>query len=524
MLIALHKNARTTPAVRAEIAASTETAPVLAQRYGISEQTVYKWKKREAFGDRSHIAHRLQTVLSPAQEAIVVQLRRTLLLPLDDLLAVSREFLCPAVSRSGLDRCLRRHGVGNLNALKPQEPVVSSKTFKSYEPGYVHVDVKYLPQMQDESSRRYLFVAIDRATRWVFVQLKSNKTAASARAFLSALHKACPIKITRLLTDNGKEFTDRLFASREREASGNHGFDQLCRELGIEHRLARPRTPRTNGMVERFNGRIADVLRTHRFNSRDDLEQTLLRYVALYNHQLPQSALKSKTPLQAMKDWHQTHPHLFNKRPYDRPGCDSYEPGYVHVDVKYLPQMQDESSRRYLFVAIDRATRWVYVALKANKTAASAQSFLKALHKACPIKIHKLLTDNGKEFTDRLFASRERQPSGNHEFDQLCDELGIEHRLTKPRTPRTNGMVERFNGRIADVLKTHRFNSREDMEQTLLRYVALYNHQLPQSALGSKTPMQAMKQWYQESPHLFHKRPYDRPGCDIYASNMPLEC
>ena len=132
MLIALHKNARTTPAVRAEIAASTETAPVLAQRYGISEQTVYKWKKREAFGDRSHIAHRLQTVLSPAQEAIVVQLRRTLLLPLDDLLAVSREFLCPAVSRSGLDRCLRRHGVGNLNALKPQEPVVSSKTFKSY--------------------------------------------------------------------------------------------------------------------------------------------------------------------------------------------------------------------------------------------------------------------------------------------------------------------------------------------------------------------------------------------------------
>ena len=119
-----------------------------------------------------------------------------------------------------------------------------------------------------------------------------------------------------------------------------------------------------------------------------------------------------------------------------------------------------------------------------------------------------------KEFTDRLFASREREPSGNHEFDQLCQELGIEHRLTKPRTPRTNGMVERFNGRIADVLKTHRFNSREDMEQTLLRYVALCNHQLPQSALKSRTPMQAMKQWYQTHPHLFHKRPYDRPGCD----------
>jgi transposase InsO family protein len=187
------------------------------------------------------------------------------------------------------------------------------------------------------------------------------------------------------------------------------------------------------------------------------------------------------------------------------------------VDIKYLPQMPDESGRRYLFVAIDRATRWVFVQIKASKSASAAKAFLNAAHKACPIKITKLLTDNGKEFTDRLFASRQREPSGNHEFDQLCRELGIEHRLTKPRTPRTNGMVERFNGRIADVLKTHRFNSREDMEQTLLRYVALYNHQLPQSALKSKTPMQAMKEWYQTHPHLFHKRPYDRPGCDTYA-------
>ena len=324
MLIALHKNARTTPAVRAEIAASDEPASVLAQRYGITEQTVYKWKKRDVFGDRSHTAHHLQTVLTPAQETVVVHLRRTLLLPLDDLLAVAREFICPHVSRSGLDRCLRRHAAGNLNALKPQAPAVAHKAFKSYEPGYVHMDVKYLPQMQDESQRRYLFVAIDRATRWVFVQLKTNKTAASAHAFLKALHKACPLKITKLLTDNGKEFTDRLFASREREPSGSHEFDQLCRELGIEHRLTRPRTPRTNGMVERFNGRIADVLKTHRFNSREDMEQTLLRYVALYNHQLPQSALKSKTPMQAMKEWYQTHPHLFHKRPYDRPGCDSY--------------------------------------------------------------------------------------------------------------------------------------------------------------------------------------------------------
>jgi len=94
---------------------------------------------------------------------------------------------------------------------------------------------------------------------------------------------------------------------------------------------------------------------------------------------------------------------------------------------------------------------------------------------------------------------------------------GVGHRAPAdqaqdPENQRHGGAVQW--PRIADVLKTHRFNSREDMEQTLLRYVALYNHQLPQSALGSKTPMQAMKEWYQEHPDLFHKRPYDRPGCD----------
>jgi transposase InsO family protein len=324
MMIALHKNARTTPAIRAEIASSGDSAAALAQRFGITEATVYKWKKRTSVHDASHTPHRLQTTLTPTQERVVVELRRTLLLPLDDLLAVTREFICPNATRSGLDRCLRRHGVGNLGELKPAQPAPVSKTFKAYEPGYLHIDLKYLPQMQDESSRRYLFVAIDRATRWVFVQIKKNKTAASAKAFLNAVHKACPMRIQKVLTDNGKEFTDRLFASRARQPTGEHEFDQLCASLGIEHRLTKPRTPRTNGMVERFNGRIADVLRSHRFNSGEDLEQTLLRYAALYNHQFPQSALKSRTPLQAMKDWYAKRPDLFVKRPYDHPGCDSY--------------------------------------------------------------------------------------------------------------------------------------------------------------------------------------------------------
>ena len=87
---------------------------VLAERFGVTPQTIYKWRHRDSVNDRSHTPHRLQTTLTPAQEAVAVSLRQTLLLSLDDLLAVVREFLNPNVSRSGLDRCLRRHGVGNL--------------------------------------------------------------------------------------------------------------------------------------------------------------------------------------------------------------------------------------------------------------------------------------------------------------------------------------------------------------------------------------------------------------------------
>jgi hypothetical protein len=160
MMVSLHKNATTTPAIRAKIAASEEPAAVLATRYGVTLDTIYRWRGRTSFEDRSHTAHQLATTLTRAQEFVAVELRRTLLLPLDDLLAVCREFLNPAVSRSGLDRCLRRHGVSNLSALRPKTPAKPHKTFKSYEPGFLHVDVKYLPQMADETTRRYLFVAI----------------------------------------------------------------------------------------------------------------------------------------------------------------------------------------------------------------------------------------------------------------------------------------------------------------------------------------------------------------------------
>lgn len=187
----------------------------------------------------------------------------------------------------------------------------------------------------------------------------------------------------------------------------------------------------------------------------------------------------------------------------------------MHADVKYQPQMQDEDKHHYVFVVIDRATRWVFFAILHHKTTASAKAFLAAIRKAAPFRIRTILTDNGKEFTHRLFGNRSRAPTGEHEFDQLCQALGIEHRLTKPKTPQTNGMVERFNGRLSQVLRSHHFNSSEDLEKTLHRFVWLYNHHLPQKALGHEAPVQALKAWKIKAPDLFVKNVRNHPGPDM---------
>jgi len=112
----------------------------------VTLDTIYRWRGRTSFENRSHTAHQLATTLTPAQEAVAVELRRMLLLSLDDLLAVAREFLNPDVSRSGLDSCLRHHGVSNLNVLRPNIPKERHKTFKAYEPGFLHVDLKAWPE------------------------------------------------------------------------------------------------------------------------------------------------------------------------------------------------------------------------------------------------------------------------------------------------------------------------------------------------------------------------------------------
>jgi hypothetical protein len=293
----IHPQARTTPKICQEIKDSGLSSRGAAKVFNVTRATAKKWLGRDDVQDRSHRAHTRHTTLSAVQEAIVLALRKSLYLPLDDLLFITKQYINADVSRSGMAR---------LEDVIPKaegETIAPTKTFKDYEPGFVHIDIKYLPQMPDEASRRYLFVAIDRATRWVFMHIYGEMTETSSVDFLRRLTLASPIKISKILTDNGSQFTDR-FTTKDKKPGGKHAFDVACAALPAGHRLN-------------------ELLQQTRFDSRADLQTTLLNYLKLYNHHIPQRAIGSKTPALALKEWQKKRQELFVKRVYDQTGLDS---------------------------------------------------------------------------------------------------------------------------------------------------------------------------------------------------------
>src|SRR5271169_62075 len=161
MDLKLHANATTTPRTRAYIQNSAASNSALARELGVHSRTVARWKSRQEVVDRSTRPHRLATTMTEWEEALIVELRRALALPLDDIVEAMRRCINPALSRSAIHRCLQRHGWSAR--LTPQQAPAAA--FHTDAPaGFVHLDVKYLPPLHRR--RSYAYVAIDRATRF----------------------------------------------------------------------------------------------------------------------------------------------------------------------------------------------------------------------------------------------------------------------------------------------------------------------------------------------------------------------
>jgi transposase InsO family protein len=326
----LHGSATTTEAVRRAIQNSQESLRALAKRYGINQKTVAKWKKRTSAGDLpTGPKEPRSTVLSIEEEAIVVAFRRHTLLPLDDCLYALQPMI-PHLTRSSLHRCLQRHGISRLPETEGNKPV--RQKFKSYPIGYFHIDIA---EVQTAEGRLYLLVAIDRTSKFAFVELHEKATTRVAADFLRALIEAVPYKIHTVLTDNGLHFTDPRgngwspteikHMIERKEPFRAHAFEYACARNDIDHRLTKPKHPWTNGQVERMNRTIKDAtVRRFHYETHDQLKTHLADYVAAYNFARRLKTLKGLTPYEYICKLWTKEPNRFNLDPlHHMPGLNS---------------------------------------------------------------------------------------------------------------------------------------------------------------------------------------------------------
>jgi len=326
----LHGGARTTAAVCRALHHSQESLRALAKRHGLNPKTVAKWKKRTSAADlpTGPKAPR-STVLTLEEEAVIVAFRRHTLLPLDDCLYALQATI-PHLTRSSLHRCLQRHGISRLPETEGDKP--AKKRFKPYPIGSFHIDIA---EVRTEQGKLYLFVAIDRTSKFAFAELHEKATRRIAGDFLHRLIAAVPYRVHTVLTDNGTHFTtpgNKASAApliKEAIARGElfraHAFELACAQNDGDHRLTKPRHPWTNGQVERMNRTIKDAtVRRYHYESHDQLRRHLTDFVTAYNFARRLKTLKGLTPYEYIcKRW-TLEPERFTLNPlHQMPGLNT---------------------------------------------------------------------------------------------------------------------------------------------------------------------------------------------------------
>ncbi|WAT13883.1 IS481 family transposase [Xanthomonas fragariae] len=303
----LHGSATTTEAIRRAIQHSQESLRALSKRYGINQKTVAKWKKRTSVADLpTGPTQPCSTVLSVEDEAAIIAFRKHTLLPLDDCLYALQPSI-PHLTRSSLHRCLQRHGISRLPDIKGDK--AAKKRFKSYPIGYFHIDIA---EVHTAEGKLYLFVAIDRTSKFALTELHASANKMVAAQFLRNVIQAVPYTLHTVLTDNGIQFTNR----RSDRYAFVHIFTRVCEEHGIEHRLTQVKHPWTNGQVERMNRTIkeATVKRFH-YDDHAQLQQHLANFIDAYNFARRLKALKGLTPYEFIcKQW-TSEPERFKVNP-----------------------------------------------------------------------------------------------------------------------------------------------------------------------------------------------------------------
>ena len=300
----LHRNARTTPLSRAEMARrlqSGETPKAVAAAFGVDVKVVRKWKARfEAEGpaglqDRSSRPRRLRNPTPAYTVEQILVLRRQRFIGKQ----IARQ---TGVSPATVSRILRRARLSRVRDLDPPPPVVRYEREKPGE--LIHIDIKKLGRFKQPGHRvtgnkqkpsryrgsgwEYVHVCIDDASRIAFSQVLPSERKGCAIAFLKAAlayYRTLGVTVQRVMTDNGGCYRSKA-------------FQKACRKLGLKHKFTKPYTPRTNGKAERF---IQSALRewayARTYLSSDQRKDHLPHWLHRYNWHRPHGGLKSQTPI-----------------------------------------------------------------------------------------------------------------------------------------------------------------------------------------------------------------------------------
>ena len=302
----IHKNARTTPHSRANIVARVlagESVRGVADDVGVCESTVRKWLRRyradgrAGLTDRSCRPHRSPGATPRALVQWVERLRRQRWTGAQIAARLQ-------LSRATVARLLQRCGLARLSALATPLPI------RRYEWGHpgdlLHLDVKKLGRIgrvghriTGDRGRRavgvgweYIHVAVDDASRFVYVEVLGDEEAPTVTAFLwraLAWFRRHGIRVCRVMTDNARAYL-------------GHDFTALCQRQRLRHFRIRPYTPRTNGKAERF---IQTLLREWAYRrpyaTSASRSRALSGWLHYYNWHRRHSSLRDEPPVSRLR-------------------------------------------------------------------------------------------------------------------------------------------------------------------------------------------------------------------------------
>lgn len=287
-MISYHPKAKTNIHLRHLIRASSESSRVLAAKLRLNPKTILKWRRRTNPTDRPCGAVNHRCRLTPPEQRIVSKVRKHLKLNLDDLVITLKPYL-PSINRDNCYRVLVKH---RLNRLPDPFKDKGNGKFGFYLPGFLHIDLAYLPLLTGYSQRRYFLVAIDRVTKLVFLMLVNGKTQAEAIRFLKTVSRFYPYRIHRILTDNGKEFGRK--------------FTQACTASGIKHKRTKIKHPWTNGQAEITVKLVKqDTVWQKFYTNYQEISADFSRWQTEYNSRRRLKSLKSLTPYQKTLEYYQ---------------------------------------------------------------------------------------------------------------------------------------------------------------------------------------------------------------------------